>query len=164
MTTEIAEETRIVRKMKDAIGEDILEVRIPRPHRIFVHVNKDAFKKVIRYLTQKANFTHISTITGVDLGEEIEAIYHLSHDGRIEVSLKVRVPKDDPALPTVTDINPGAILYEREVHDLLGITFEEHPDLSPLVLPEGWPRDVYPLRKEWTIEKLEKKIAKRRRQ
>ena len=160
MSIEFAEETEIVRKMKDVMGEDVLEVKIPRPRRIFVHVHKNAFKKAIRYLTQKADFTHISTITGVDVGEEIEAIYHLSRDGRIELSLKVRTPKDNPALPTITDIIPGAILYEREVHDLLGVTFEEHPDLSPLVLPEGWPPDVYPLRKEWTIEKIEKEVAK----
>jgi NADH:ubiquinone oxidoreductase subunit C len=156
----LAEELEIVRKMKGAMGEDILETKIPRPRRIFVHVRKNVFKKIIRYMAQKADFTHISTITGVDVGEEIEVIYHLSRDGRIELSLKVRTPKDNPILPTVTDIIPGATLYEREVHDLLGVTFEGHPDLSPLVLPEGWPSGVYPLRREWTIEKIEKEVAK----
>ena len=160
MTMEFLEEAQIVKKMKNTMGDDILEAKIPRPRRIFIHVRKNAFKKAIRYLTQKADFTHISTITGVDVGEEIEAIYHLSRDGRIELSLKVRTPKDNPVLATITDIIPGAILYEREVHDLLGVTFKGHPDLSPLVLPEGWPPDVYPLRKEWTIEKIEKEVAK----
>ena len=160
MTTELEEENEIVRKMKDAMGEDILEARIPRPRRILIHVRNTAFKKAIRYLTQKAGFTHISTITGVDVGEEIEAIYHLSRDGRIELSMKVRTPKNAPILPTITDIIPGATLYEREAHDLLGVTFEGHPDLSPLVLPEGWPADVHPLRKDWTVEKIEKEVAK----
>ena len=160
MTVEFPEETEIVRKMKDAIGADILEAKIPRPRRIFIHVNENALRNAIRYLAEKTDFTHISTITGVDIGKEIEAIYHLSRDGRIELSLKVRTPKDKPVLPTITAIIPGAILYEREVHDLLGVTFEEHPDLSPLVLPEGWPPDVYPLRKEWTIEKIEKEVKK----
>ena len=161
MTAEFPQETEIVRKMKEAIGKDILEAKIPRPRRIFIHVGKNTLKKAIRYVTRKADFTHISTITGVDIGKEIEAIYHLSRDGRIELSLKVRTPKDSPVLPTVTDIIPGAILYEREVHDLFGVTFEGHPDFSPLLLPEGWPSDVYPLRKEWTIERLEKEVAKR---
>ncbi len=111
-------------------------------------------------MAQEADFTHISTINGVDVGDEIEVIYHLSLHGSTELSLKVRTPKDKPILPTITDIIPGATLYEREVHDLLGVTFEGHPDLSPLVLPEGWPADVYPLRKEWTIEKIEKEVAK----
>jgi NADH:ubiquinone oxidoreductase subunit C len=160
MTAKSPEEADIARKMKDTIGEEIVEAKIPRPRRILIQVRKNAFKKAIQYLTQKANFTHISTITGIDVGDEIEAIYHLSRDGKIELSLKVRTPKDNPVLPTITDIIPGATLYEREVHDLLGVTFEGHPDLSPLVLPEGWPPDVYPLRKEWTIEKIEKEVAK----
>ena len=160
MTMEFLEEAQIIKKMKKTMGDDILEAKIPRPRRIFVDVHKEAFKEAIRYLAQKADFTHISTITGVDVGDEIEAIYHLSREGRIELSLKVRTQKDNPALPTITDIIPGATLYEREVHDLLGVTFEGHPDLSPLVLPEGWPPDVYPLRKEWTIEKIEKEVAK----
>jgi NADH:ubiquinone oxidoreductase subunit C len=160
MTMDFMEEAQIVKKMKNTMGDDILEAKIPRPRRILIHVHKNAFKKAIRYLAQEAEFTHISTITGLDVGEEIEAIYHLSREGRIELSLKVRTQKDNPVLPTITDIIPGATLYEREVHDLLGLTFEGHPDLSPLVLPEGWPPDVYPLRKEWTIEKIEKEVAK----
>ena len=47
--------------------------------------------------------------------------------------------------PTITDIIPGALLYEREIHDLFGVKFEGHPNLEPLILPEDWPRDVHPM-------------------
>ncbi|MFX0203180.1 MAG: NADH-quinone oxidoreductase subunit C [Candidatus Hodarchaeota archaeon] len=160
MSSELKEETEIVKMLKGKIGEDILEVKIPRPRRIFVQVGKNAFRKVIRYVTGSMGFTHLSTITGVDVGEEIEVIYHLNSDGGTELSLKVGILKDKPSLPTITDFIPGATLYEREVHDLLGVTFKGHPDLSPLVLPEGWPPNVYPLRKEWTIEKIRERIMK----
>ena len=160
MTVESEEEREIVRKIEDAIGDGILETKITRSRRIFIYANRTAFKKTIRYLTQKMNFNHISTITGVDKGKTIEVIYHLNREGRIELSLKVQVPEDRPLLPTITDIIPGAILYEREVHELLGVTFEGHPDLSPLLLPEGWPQGVYPLRKNWTIKKIETKVWK----
>ena len=56
------------------------------------------------------------------------------------------VPEGKPVAPTITDVIPGAVLYEREVHDLLGVEFEGHPDLSPLLLPDDWPREVHPLR------------------
>ncbi len=160
MITELREEDQIVSKLRDTLGGDVSEVKIPRPRRIFIQVSKKTLKKAIQYLAQEAGFNHISTITGVDTEEQLESIYHLTHDGRIELSLKVQTPKDNPVLPTITDIIPGATLYEREVHELLGITFEGHPDLSPLVLPEGWPQDIYPLRKEWTIEKIQKKVTK----
>ena len=78
----------------------------------------------------------------------------------IEASLKVEVPIKQPALPTITSIIPGAILYEREVHELLGVVFSGHPKLSSLVLPEDWPDGVYPLRKEWTSEELQKRFLR----
>lgn len=160
MTKEIAKENEVVKKVKEAIGKNVLEIRIPRPRRIFILIDKKVFRKAIRHLTKRMGFSHVSTITGVDVGEEIEVIYHLNRAGTTELSLKVRVAKDKPALPTITDLIPGATLYEREVHDLLGIAFEGHPDLSPIILPEGWPPDVYPLRKEWTIEKIQEKVTK----
>jgi len=160
VTEETTEENEIVRKMKHLIGKNVLESEVPRPRRIFILVNEKVFGKTIRYLTKKMGFTHVSTITGVDVGKEIEVIYHLNRGGKIELSLKVRVAKDKPVLPTITDLIPGATLYEREVHDLLGVSFEGHRDLSPIILPEGWPPDVYPLRKEWTIEKVQKRIIK----
>lgn len=164
MSSELREETKIVKTLKRKIREDVLEVKIPRPRRIFIQVSKNEFTKIIRYITVNMGFTHLSTITGVDIGKEIEVIYHLTSDGRIILSLKVGILKDKLSLPTITDFIPGATLYEREVHDLLGVTFKGHPDLSPLVLPEEWPPNVYPLRKEWTIEKIRERIMKEGKQ
>jgi len=156
MTKQTAKENQIVEEAKKVIGKNLRKTEIPRPRRIFILIDKKVFGKTIRYLTKKMGFSHVSTITGVDVGKEIEVIYHLNRDGKTELSLKVRVVKDKPVLPTVTNLIPGTTLYEREVHDLLGITFEGHPNLSPLILPEGWPQDVYPLRKEWSIKKIQK--------
>lgn len=156
MTEETTEENEIVRKMKHLIGKNVLECEVSRLRRIFILINKKAFMKTIRYLTKEMGFSHLSTITGADVGKEIEVIYHLNRGGKIELSLKIRVVKDKPVLLTITNIIPGATLYEREVHDLLGVIFEGHPDLSPIVLPEGWPSNVYPLRNEWTIKKIQK--------
>ena len=151
-------ENSIIKKLQDLLGEKIIEVKIQRERRIFVKVIREAFKEAVKNLVNELGFKHLSTITGVDLGENLEIIYHLSN-GSIELSLKVNLPKKEAKLPTVTDFIPGALLYEREVHDLLGVVFEGHPDLSPLLLPEKWPLGVYPLRKEETLESLRKAIA-----
>ncbi len=160
MVKETAKENEIVRKIKKLIGKNVLESEVPRPRRIFILIDKKVFTKTVRYLTKKMGFSHVSTITSTDVGKEIEVVYHLNRGGTIELSLKVRAAKNKPVLPTITDLIPGATLYEREVHDLLGVIFDGHPDLSPIILPEGWPSDVYPLRKEWTIEKIQKRIMK----
>lgn len=161
MTTELTKENEIVQKLKAFMGKKILASQIPRSRRIFILVEKTVFKDTITHLIKELKFVHLSTITGVDLGEEIEVIYHFSREGAVELSLKVRVPKNKPVLPTITDITPAATLYEREVHDILGVVFKGHPNLSRLILPDEWPNGVYPLRKEWTFKKVKKMIMKK---
>jgi len=153
-------ENDTVKKLQDFLKGKLIEANVKKERRIFVKVAREAFKEAIKYLVNELGFKHLSTITGVDLGKKLEIIYHLAYKGAIELSLKVDIPKGKPKLPTVTNLIPGAILYEREVHDLLGIVFEGHPDLSPLLLPEKWPRDVYPLRKEESLGSLRKAISK----
>ena len=153
------EEDDIVSELRRRLKEDIVNVKVPRKRRIFVWIRREAFKDAIRHL-KDMGFTHISTITAVDLKESFEVIYHFAYKGSIELSLRFNIPKENPRIPTITDVIPGAILYEREVHDLFGIDFIGHPDLIPLILPENWPRDIYPLRKEYSLEDLRGSILK----
>jgi len=88
-------------------------------------------------------------------------IYHLAYKDSIVLSLRLTVSEKNPSVPTITDLIPGAVLYEREIHDLLGVKFEGHPDLSPLILPEGWPQGVYPLRKEHKPKHLREITSKK---
>lgn len=156
-------ENEIVEKLKSFLRENVLEAKIPRERRIFIRIKSEALKDTAKHLAKDLGFKHLSTITGIDSGEEIEVIYHLAHKGSIELSLRLTISKEKPIVPTITDVIPGAVLYEREVHDLLGVTFEGHPDLSPLVLPEGWPKGIYPLRKEHDLEKLRELTKDKRR-
>jgi len=149
--------SNLVDGLKSAIGEaNILEVQTRRERRLFVTVKDDALKPAARYLTG-AGFGHITTITGLDLGEKLGVIYHLDRNG-VQLSLRTTVPDSRPVLKTITDVMPGAIFYEREVHDLLGVVFEGHPDLSPLVLPEGWPKDLHPLRKKYSVDDVRRMV------
>ena len=147
-------ENEIVEKIRQSLKDAILEVSAPRKRRIFLHVKTDSLRDTIEYLVNDLEFKHISTITGSDLGQEIELIYHLAYKGSVELSVRVTLPTNNPSVPTITSIIPGAVLYEREVHDVLGVTFAGHPDLSPLILPEEWPEGVYPLRKDEKFEEL----------
>lgn len=118
--------------------------------RIFFTVSKDDLVEVSRFLHQ-AGFTHMSTITGRDTGTEILALYHFALPG-VVLTMRVATDRQNPTLPTLTGVFPGAVLYERELHDILGIRIEGHPDLRPLVLPDDWPAGVYPLRKDWKYD------------
>ncbi|RJS91808.1 NADH-quinone oxidoreductase subunit D [Candidatus Bathyarchaeota archaeon] len=141
-------EEEVIATMKAAVGDYILESKIPRPRRVYIRIKSNANKRAVSALLKAFPHAIISTITGVDIGEDIEINYHF-WCGKAEVTIRTEVPKSNPEIETITDILPGAALYEREVHDLLGVKFTNHPSLTRLILPESWPKESYPLRKDW---------------
>jgi len=151
--TTISREEFILKELKLAFNDKILESRIAAPRYIYVTVNKETVIPLVKFLKENFGLRHIVTITGTDFGEYIELIYHLAIYGRtLMVNVKTKVPKDDPEIESIVKLLPGATLYEREVHDLLGVVFTGHPNLERLILPDDWPEGVYPLRKDWKME------------
>lgn len=92
---------------------------------------------------------YLACLSGVDYPAYIEVVYHVtSLETPAMFAVKARAPKDDCRLPSVTGVWAGANWHEREVFDLLGVTFEGHPDLRRILLPEGF-SGGYPLRKDF---------------
>jgi len=133
--------------LENQFGEKV-DVVITRPHRVFVTINRDVILDVVRYLRDNHGLIYISTITGLDAGDHFEMLYHFQLQGT-NFTIKAIIPYDDPVIDSITPIIPGAILYERETHDLLGIYPKGHPNPTRQVLPEDWPEGEYPLRKSW---------------
>jgi NADH-quinone oxidoreductase subunit C len=94
-------------------------------------------------------FEFLSSLTGVDCLDSFQVVYHLeSIRLNMMTCLKVRTDdRDDPKLPSVTPVWPGANLQEREAYDLFGIIFEGHPDLRRIFLWDGFAG--FPLRKDY---------------
>lgn len=151
---------RIGNLMKGILKKDALEISSPREGRLFIRISREKLRKTVERLAELEGFNHLSTITGVDTGSEMELIYHLSHRDAL-VSLRVLVPKGEPAVSTIVDLVPGASLYEREVHDLFGVRFDGNTDLSPLLLPDDWPEDIHPLRHEWSPERINERMREK---
>jgi NADH-quinone oxidoreductase subunit C len=133
-----------------------IEVSMPRTERVFATLSPALVREGLQQLLSR-DFTRLVTITGNDIGKHIELIYHLAREDTV-VSIKTLVFKETSKHPTVSDLLPAATLYEQEVHELFGICFHGHPDLAPLLLPDDWPPHVYPLRKEWSLSALTKKL------
>jgi len=141
-------ESDVVKRLENLVSPSNLEVLVPRAGRIFARVGRKHLKKVIAFLKDNG-FVHLSGITGLQSGDSFELLYHLNGGG-ILLTVRVNLPLKNDVIPTITDIIPGALLYEREIHDLFGVKFEGHPNLGPLILPDDWPADNYPLRKNRT--------------
>ena len=71
----------------------------------------------------------------------------LSLSKNLRKTIKVQVQDDTLTIPSITDIYPGANFYEREVFDMFGIIFENHPELTRILMPDDWVG--YPLRKDY---------------
>jgi NADH-quinone oxidoreductase subunit C len=95
-------------------------------------------------------FAMLSWMGGVDHLPRVprfECVYNLlSLDHGARVTLKVRVPEEQPRVPSVVAVWPTANWHEREAYDFYGISFDGHPDLTRILLPEDWVG--WPLRKD----------------
>ncbi len=108
---------------------------LPREEMVFTFPPEDVIPAA-RILMKQFKVTHLSTITGDDTGEGIVLLYHFWAQSGI--TLRTLLPYDALQLPTLTDLIPGAAFYEREAWEMLGVTFEGHPDPQPLLMPDDW--------------------------
>lgn len=109
-----------------------------------IEIDQGQVKNFIKRLVNEISIRHLTTVTGLDLGQNIGIIYHFWRD-RDTIHLKTFVPKTKPTADSIVDIVPGAILYEMEIHDMLGVTFVGNPWMDrKLLLPDNWPADLPP--------------------
>jgi len=133
--------------LNNKLGEKILQTGTLQPGRAFVRVGANAQRDALEVLLEADENAGLSALTGVDLGKTIELMYHI-RTRKIIVTIRTEVPKEDAKIKSVTDLIPGANFHEREVADLFGVKFEGHPNLKRLVLPDDWPKNLFPLRKD----------------
>jgi len=86
----------------------------------------------------------------------VELMYHIRIFGTI-ITIMTNVSKENPKIESVTDLIPGANFHEREISDLFGIKFEGHPNPKRLILPDDWPENLFPLRKDVTSANFQNK-------
>ena len=128
---------------------DYLSPTVQRARRLWVDVPREKFVEILTFLRDGLEFSSLCTVTGLDAGEEYQLIYILARDDGIVLCVKESAPKSDPVFDTATDLYKGGILYEIEPCNLLGLTVRGIPEDIRYPLPDNWPADSYPLRKDW---------------
>jgi NADH-quinone oxidoreductase subunit C len=154
---ELSKVQSIIDEMRERFGDKVRNVVVDR-RIIKVEVERSVVVAAARFLKERG-FDHVKGVTGVDLialtkpENAIEVIYHAGSYADEELkgtvlSLSVKLPRDDPEMPSLTQVWRSAEYHERETFEMLGVRFVGHPDLRRLLLPE-WYSDIPPLRKDF---------------
>ncbi|MFA5059544.1 MAG: NADH-quinone oxidoreductase subunit C [Candidatus Omnitrophota bacterium] len=139
---DLAPLTQIVRgKFPDSIVEEQSTALV---------IKKEFLLKIAEFLKgEELLFENMHCISGVDRKDKIEVVYHLySFKNRFMLTLKVFLPRENPEVETLTKFWRSADWLEREVFDLFGVKFLNHPDPRRILNPDEW--TYYPLRKDFT--------------
>ncbi|MGZ4270200.1 MAG: NADH-quinone oxidoreductase subunit C [Solirubrobacteraceae bacterium] len=150
--------------MPDAPGLELLAREVRETHadsvrdteffrgKAALHVEPAAIREVLELLRAKG-FAFLCSVHGLDyypeeprLGVQYEL---LSMEDLDRITVKLRVPTDDPRVPSVTPAWPTANHQEREVFDMFGVVFDGHPDLRRILMPEDY--EGHPQRRDFPI-------------
>ncbi len=125
---------------------------------VIIEVDRADISKVMPLAKDdpRLDFKFLRCLFGVDHeAEGLEVVYQLlSYEKGHEVVIKTRLPNDDAHVASVTPVWKAANWHERETRDMFGITFDDHPHLVPLLLPEDM-TDHFPLRKDNPLAEIE---------
>lgn len=123
---------------------------------VAVTVSRDKLREVAQFLRDDAwmdfdYIVHVSSVDWPDDEERFEVVWEFySIRKRHRIRLKVRVPESDCVVDSLTDLWKGADFMEREVYDMMGIRFRNHPDLRRILMPDDY-TEGYPLRKDFPL-------------
>ena len=137
------------------LGQKLKERNEFRGETTFI-IDRGDIRQVAKFCKEELSFDYLVDISSVDnFGSEprFEVVYELySMTMAIHLRLKLRVSEEDPTVDTVSDVWPTADWHEREIWDMMGLRFNNHPDLRRILMWEGYP--YFPLRKEFPLEGL----------
>jgi len=133
---------------------DFIEEVVEALGEVTVVVKREGLVPILTFLRDEPSlqFNFLSDVAGVDLGEFAEPrfavayhLYSLPHNHRLRI--KVFLAEDDAWVPTVGDVWKSAGWMEREIFDMFGVDFVNHPDLRRILMPADY--EGYPLRKDF---------------
>jgi len=144
----------IVQQIQSRFQEQIRTSEVRRGEACLI-IKGDKSFEICRFIKEELGYDYLNCLSGVDwiTEGEMEVVYNISslkQPGKI--TLRARIPRNEPVLRSVVPLWGTANWHEREAFDLFGIRFENHPDLRRILLPEDW--IGHPLRKDYQDERF----------
>lgn len=136
--------------LRNLIAEWVISENEPEPKRLDVVLDVEHLLDAVQALID-SGLAYLATITGLDHGpdaDQLEVLYHFCAGAEV-LTLRIALPRQQPGVPSVAEIIPAARIYERELHEMFGVALAGETTIDPLLLPDEWPDDKYPMRKDW---------------
>jgi len=131
------------------LGTAVTDVQLCQGRRGFARIDPARTVEVAERMFQMDG-VRLATATGIDVRDGIDVLYHWAFEPQgTVVTLTALARRPELAIESIANVTVAANWIEREMHDLLGVTFTGHPDMRRLILDDSWPEGVYPLRKDF---------------
>lgn len=161
----MAETSDTLAYIRERLGAKVLEVLQPHGDDVLL-LDRGNFRESLRFFKEdgKLAFDFLADITAVDYWRKreprFEVVYHLiSRQRRRRLRVRVPLPENDLTIESLTPLWRGANFMEREVWDLFGIRFIDHPDLRRVLLYEEF--NGHPLRKDYPVNLMQPRVPER---
>ena len=135
--------------IKSALGDRLIDLSQPSEQRLYFRVESEVIPDATRILSDDLQ-ARLQTASAVDGPHRIEILYHWALDAvGLVITVRTAVDRDRPELASITETCPSAEWIEREMWELMGISFRGHPDMRHLLLQDDWPEGQFPLRRDY---------------
>ena len=144
----------ILQQIQSRFPEEIRTSEVRRGEACLT-IRGDKSLEICRFIKEELRYDYLNCLSGVDwiADGEMEVVYNISSLNQAgKITLRARIPRNEPALRSVVSLWGTANWHEREAFDLFGVHFENHPDLRRILLPEDW--IGHPLRKDYQDERF----------
>jgi Ni,Fe-hydrogenase III component G len=139
----------VIEKLKESFGSEVINVIKKGEKRAVITINPDAILKVAEYLYKTAGFRFIIA-SALHTKKGFEIHYHFSLDAiGLVLNIHVILDKENPEIESLSNMFNASNWIEREMHELFGINFLNHPNQEKLISDGNWAEGVYPYRKEF---------------
>lgn len=147
----------IIEKIKENFNSDILEIAEKNQRRVIITIKPESIPGITAWLYKEEGFRFIIA-SALHTKRGFEIHYHFSKDSTgLILNIHVILDKDNPEIDSLSNMFNASNWIEREMHELFGINFLNHPNQDKLISEGNWAEGVYPYRKEFKSDREEKR-------
>ena len=146
-------EEKALTAIKKKFSKALVDVFEKNDRRVYLTVDNSDIPGICRYMYEELG-GRLAIASGIDSRSGIEILYHFMFPKDHQmISLKTKVDKPSPEIESIGAFYPAANWIEREIYDILGVVFTNHPDPRRILMADDWPEGDYPLRREFKERK-----------